>query len=116
MKLKILITCVAAALCAFMLLFPQHLGNMSRSFTEPETGCCDVIFYGKPSDKIKISLSSDIQSGSLDIVIYDSDGNIAEQLDSARELCTYFIPPDSGLYTLKAEYTGLTGSFDVKIA
>lgn len=99
-----------------MLLFPQHYGNMSRSFTEPETGCCDVIFYCKPSDKIKISLSSDIQSGSLDIVIYDSDGNIAAELDSARELCTYFTPPDSGMYTVKAEYTGLTGSFDVKIA
>ena len=116
MKLNTLVFCVAAALCAFMLLFPQHSGNMSRSFTEPETGCCDVIFYCKPTDKIKISLSSDIKSGSLDIVIYDSDGNMVEELDRARELRTYFTPPDSGMYTLKAEYTGLTGSFDVKIA
>lgn len=112
MKLKILIFCIAAALCAFMLLFPQNMGNMSRSFTEPETGCCDVIFYGKPSDNIKISLSSDVKTGSLDIVIYDSDGNMVEELDRG----TYFAPPDSGMYTLKAEYTELTGSYNVKIA
>jgi len=40
--------------------------------------------------KIKISFASDIKSGDLDIVLYDSYDNIVYKLDKAKELVTYY--------------------------
>ena len=119
MKIKITIICIIffciAAASFFMLTQPKALCNMSQTYTEPGTSTSDVSFSGKAGDKIKISLSSRIDSGDLEVFLYDSKGNVVYELDRAKELRTYFTFEYSDTYTLAAKYYNFVGKFDIRV-
>lgn len=120
MKRKKIVICIAVVvvviLASVWLLFrPKALGNMSHSYTESTTSSSNFSFLGEEGEKIKISFASDIKSGDLNIVLYDSNENIVYELDKARELVTYYTFSDTDTYILTAEYTNFVGNFKVKV-
>lgn len=84
MKKKIIIFVIfilAVVLSSIVLLTrPKALGNMSNTIDKPTTNTSDILFSGKANDKIKFSFKSSVEAGELDIVLYDSDGNIVYEL------------------------------------
>ena len=96
---------------------PKTLGNMNQSYTEPVTNSSDISFLGEAGDKIKFSFASDIESGELDIVLYDSEENVVYELDRAKELETFYVlnNSDTYTYTLAAEYSDFVGKFKIKV-
>lgn len=120
MKRKILLSALFVAVVVvfvsvWFLVRPQALGNMNHSYTESTTSSSDFSFSGESGERIKFSFASDIKSGDLDIVLYDSKGNIVYELDKARELETYYTLGNTDTYTLSAEYTNFVGNFKVAV-
>lgn len=108
-----LIAVIAAALCVWLFMAPQSLGNINHNSSEPETSASSVTFAGGAGDEIKLSLVSDVKSGALNITVYDSTGNAVKELDKATESVTFMTLDSSGIYTLTAEYTDFVGSFRI---
>lgn len=94
---------------------PPVLGNMKQSFTEATTGSSDFAFEVEAGDTIKISFSSKIESGDLDIFLYDSKGNVVYKLDKAKALVTYYTFENTDVYTMVAENSNFIGKFKVKV-
>ena len=119
MKRKNIVICIVVAivvLTSVWLLFrPKALGNMSHSYTESTTSSSNFSFSGETGERIKISFASDIKSGDLNIVLYDSNKNIVYELDKAKELVTYYTFSNSDTYVLTAEYTNFVGNFKVEV-
>ena len=119
MKIKITIICIAvfciAAASIFLLTQPKALCSITQIYTKPETSTSDASFSGETGDKIKISLSTRIDGGDLDVFLYDSKGNVVYELDRAKELRTYFTFEYSDTYTLAAEYNNFVGKFDIRL-
>ena len=88
---------------------------MNQSYTEPVTNSSNISFLGEAGDKIKFSFASDIESGELDIVLYDSEENVVYELDRAKELETFYVLNNSDTYTLGAEYSDFVGKFKIKV-
>ena len=95
---------------------PGALGNMSRSYIKPETGSSDISFTVEEGERIKFSFASDVQSGELDIVLYDSEGKAVYELDKAKELETFYTVEQSDTYTLSAECSEFVGNYKVVVA
>ena len=98
MKKKILIiVIIIAAVSAtgiWLMSRPELLANMSNSYSKQMTTNSDISFSGKAGDRIKFSFRSDIVSGDLNMVLYDSAGNKIDTLDRANTLaaeCNKFI-------------------------
>lgn len=91
------------------------LGNINQDFTEPTTSTSNISFAGEENNKIKFSFRSNIESGELNIVLYDSNGNIAYELDKAKALETYFTFNKTDTYTLKAEYVDFVGDYEIVV-
>lgn len=106
---------LAAVLSVWLLTRPKPLGNMNHAYSEPETSVSHISFSGEAGDRIKFSLRSRIESGDVDIVLYDSDGNEVYGLDRATELETFFDLSISGTYTLAAECNHFVGRYDVTV-
>lgn len=118
MKKKTIVICAAAAIiaaCAWLLLRPQALGNISASFTEKTTSISDFTFSAEPGDRVKFSFQSDIAAGNLEIIVYSSNGDAVYVLDHAKALETFFTFEASDTYTLQAEYTDFIGSFKITV-
>ena len=88
---------------------------MNQSYTEPVTNSSNISFLGEAGDKIKFSFASDIESGELDMVLYDSEENVVYELDRAKELETFYVLNNSDTYTLAAEYSDFVGEFKIKV-
>ena len=115
-NIAIFFAVIAVVLLSVWFLFPSKaLGNMSHSYTEPTTSSSNFSFFGETGEKIKISFASDIKSGDLNIILYDSNKNIVYELDKAKELVTYYTFDNTDAYALTAEYTDFIGSFKVKV-
>lgn len=84
------IVAVLAILSVFLFARPVVLGNMNQNFTEPTTSNSNISFEGEENNKIKFSFRSNVESGELNIILFDSDGNIVYELDRAKALETYF--------------------------
>ena len=119
MKKKSTIIGIVFLIVAFISLWlvnrPKTLGNMNQSYTEPVTNSSNISFLGEAGDKIKFSFASDIESGELDIVLYDSEENVVYELDRAKELETFYVLNNSDTYTLAAEYSDFVGKFKIKV-
>ena len=94
---------------------PESLGNIIQKFSEPTTSSSNVTFSGEANERIKFSFKSNIKSGELDIILYDSNGNVVYELDKAKALETYFIFEKTDTYTLKAEYIDFVGNYKVEV-
>ncbi len=84
---------------------------MSNSYSEQITTTSIISFSGKAGDRIKFSFKSNIISGDLDIVLYDSAGNEVYTLDKAKELETFFTLERSDTYTLAAKCNNFIGQY-----
>ena len=119
MKKKSTIIGIVFLIVAFISLWlvnrPKTLGNMNQSYTEPVTNSSNISFLGEAGDKIKFSFASDIESGELDMVLYDSEENVVYELDRAKELETFYVLNNSDTYTLAAEYSDFVGEFKIKV-
>ncbi len=65
--------------------------------------------------KIKFSFKSSVEAGELDIVLYDSDGNIVYELDKAKALETYCTLEKADTYTLSAKYNDFVGNYKIVV-
>lgn len=120
MKKKVFIIAgsVVGVLVIFsVLLFtrPVVLGNMNQNFTEPTTSTSNVSFAGEENNKIKFSFKSNIESGELNIILYDSNENFVYELDKAKALETYFTFEKTDTYTLEAEYSDFVGNYEIAV-
>lgn len=106
---------IVVLLSVWLVTRPKVLGNMNHAYTEPTTSTSDITFVGEAGDKIKFSFASDIKSGDLDMILYDSKGNVVYELDRAKELVTFFTLDNSDTYILAAEYSDFTGNFKIKV-
>ena len=115
-NIAICIVVIAVVLISAWLVFrPKALGNINHSYTEPTTSNSNFSFSGETGERIKISFASDIRSGDLNIILYDSNKNTVYELDKAKELVTYYTFDNTGTYILTAEYTDFVGNFKVKV-
>ena len=107
------IAVILVVLSVFLFTRPDVLGNMKQDFTEPTTSTSNISFAGEENNKIKFSFRSNVESGELNIVLYDSNGNIVYELDKAKALETYFTFDKTDTYTLKAEYVDFVGNYEM---
>ena len=118
MKKKSMLTGVIiliVIICIYPFTRPKTLGNMQQRYTEQTTDISDISFTGEAGGRIKFSFRSDIQEGDLDLVLYDSQGNMVYELDRAKALETYFTFDYPDTYTLAAEYKDFIGKYSVKV-
>lgn len=109
--------CITAITIAIgVLIRPQYLGNINHNFSEPTSSTSTFSFFAEAGDKIKFSFSSGINKGTLDIVLYDSNGNVVHELDYAKELEEWIILDKEGEYILSAEYSNFVGKFKVAVS
>ena len=80
----VIIIAIVSAISIYLITKPKVLGNMSNSYSEQVTTTSDISFSGEAGDRIKFSFKSEIISGDLDMVLYDSAGNEVYTLDRAR--------------------------------
>lgn len=109
------IAVILVILSVFLVVRPDVLGNMNQDFTEPTNSTSNISFAGEENNKIKFSFRANIESGELNIVLYDSNGNIVYELDKAKELETYFTFDKTDTYTLKAEYVDFVGNYKITV-
>lgn len=88
---------------------------MNHSYSEQTTLNSEISFSGESGDSIKFLFSSNIEHGNLDIVLYDSDGNMVYQLDKAKKLETFYTLDKAGIYTLTAKHSNFIGKYKIKI-
>ena len=106
---------VLVTLSVWFFTRPDALGNMNQDFTEPTTSTSSISFAGEENSRIKFSFRSNIESGELNIVLYDSNGNMVYELDKAKALETYFTFDKTDTYTLKAEYVDFVGNYEILV-
>lgn len=93
----------------------KALGNMTNTFDKPTTNTSEILFSSQANDKIKFSFKSNVEAGELDIILYDSIGNVVYELDKAKALETYCTLEKTDTYTLKADYSDFVGSYKVTV-
>lgn len=99
----------------YLITRPKVLASMNHSYQEPTTGSSDVTFNAAAGDNIKFSFESDIESGDLDIILYDSQLNAVYQLDHAASLSVPFTVESTDTYTMSAEYRDFIGNFKLTV-
>ena len=111
----VIIIVVVSTISIHLITSPKVLGNMSKSYSEQITTTSDISFSGEAGDRIKFSFKSDIISGNLDMVLYDSVGNEVYTLDSAKALETFFTLERSDTYTLAAKCSNFIGDYKIVV-
>lgn len=119
MEKRHIIICAIAVLYIgvgiWLLIRPDALAEINHTYSEPETSVSNVSFSGEAEEKVKISFSSNIENGELDVIIYDSKGNVVKELDRAKRLETFLTLEYTDTYTVEAEYTDFIGSCKIAI-
>jgi hypothetical protein len=100
---------------AYFFTRPKMLGNMARNYTEPTTSNSSFSFEGETNSRIKFSFQSNVESGNLDIILYDSQDNMVYTLDEAKSLETFYTLDKSDTYTLKANCADFIGKYEIKV-
>lgn len=119
-KSIVFVLCMMIVMCAVLfgiwaLPHKEKLGSMNHAYTEPTTSSSSFSFQGEAGDRIKFSFASEIQRGDLDMVLYDSKGNVVYELARAKELEAYYDLNETDEYTLAAEYYDFTGNFKIHV-
>lgn len=111
---SVILVLIAFISVSLLLKCPKLLGSMSHHYIEQTTSTSDVSFFAQKGDRIKFSLRSTTENGDLDIILYDSKGSIAYELDSAAALECFFTLESTDTYTLSAQCNGFVGKYKVK--
>lgn len=119
MKNKSLIIVIVSAVISLIIIYlitrPKALGNMNHSYSEQITTASNISFSGKAGERIKFSFNSNLVSGDLDIVLYNSFGNEIYTLDKANTLETFFTLDSTDTYTLVAECNNFIGKYKISV-
>ncbi|MBD5139089.1 MAG: hypothetical protein HDT24_07260 [Ruminococcus sp.] len=109
---------LGAALTAAVLIRSKPLGNIGMSVHDgkPETSSSEVSFKGNSGDRVRVSLSTDVKSGTVVFVLYNSKGGVVENLGTAKAYRGFVDLDIDDTYTLAAEYTDFTGSFKADVS
>ncbi len=99
----------------FSRISKSYVGEMSLSVDEKTTSSNSITFKASKNDKLKFSFKSNINSGDLEVVLYNSNKEQVYSLDQAKELETFYEIEDTDTYTLRVEYTGFTGRFKIEV-
>lgn len=94
---------------------PTVLGNMNHKFEEPTTSISNITFSGEAGERIKFSFRSNVATGELDILLYDSEGDLVYELDKARELETFYTFNKTDIYKLVAQYSDFVGDYKITV-
>ena len=121
MKRKITIVIILAVIAAALLtLFCNRrkvYGNIDVSVQEEKTATSDFSFTtADKGDRLKISLRTNVKTGTVDVTITDSKGEIVKELDRAKALETYMDVEYDDTYTVTAVYKEFTGKFKIKVS
>ena len=108
----------AMALTIWLLNRPEILGNINHSFSasEPASDTSTISFLAEEGDQIRLYFASEIERGDLEIIVYDSAGDLVENLDKAKELVTYLTMDHADTYILAAQYKDFAGNFKVIVS
>lgn len=113
---------ILCILIVFLLVFgvwfltrPKSLGNMTQTCKEATTNVSNISFAGEEDERIKFSFKSDVEEGKLDIILYDSNGNVVYELDKAKALETFYTLEKSDTYVLAAECDGFVGNYKIVV-
>lgn len=106
---------IVAVIGIYLLTRPAKLGNIRNSYSEQKTTTSEISFSAEAGDKIKFSLRTNIVSGDLDFVLYDSAGNEVYMLDRATTLEAFFTLNSSDTYTLAAECNNFIGTYRISV-
>ena len=93
----------------------KELGSMNKVVTVPETCDSAIYFNCEAGDRIKFSFKSKVDNGVLDMVLYDSDGNVVYELDYADALECFYTVDRGDTYALVAECDDFAGSYSIKV-
>ncbi len=97
----------------YLLTRPTVLGSMGQTYLEQVTATSDISFWGEAGNRVKFVFESEVTSGSLDMTLYDVDGNAVYTLDHAKELVSYFTLERSNTYTLAAKCDNFAGTYQI---
>ncbi|MCM1506872.1 MAG: hypothetical protein NC177_07010 [Ruminococcus flavefaciens] len=114
-KRYIILLVIAVIVVAVNIFAPEYIGNMYHECTDSHTGYNNISFDGEKGDRLKIILTSEIENGDLDIVLYDSSGNEVYRLDHAKKLKTFCTLESTDTYTMKSKYNDFVGKYKVKV-
>lgn len=111
----IAIILIAAVVGYWLWNRPVALGNMNLAFTTPTTARSTFTFHGDEGDRIMFTFKSNVESGNLDIYLYDSQGNLVFTLYHGGELQWPYDLEYTDTYTVAAEYSDFVGYFKLKV-
>lgn len=117
MKKKIFIISSAvllgAVLTAVIIVKNKPIGNINVNVPvgEAKTAVSEISFKGRGGERLRISFSTNVKSGSVTFVLYNSKGGVVENLGTAKAYRGFVDIELEDVYTLAAEYADFEGSF-----
>lgn len=111
-----IIVIIAIVISIYFFSQSEVLGNINGSYTNQTTKTSEVSFLGEGGDRIKFSFKSNVESGDLDITLYNSAGKEVYKLDKAKEGETFFTLDNSDTYRLVAECNNFIGKYKIKVS
>lgn len=108
---------LGAALTTVIMMRNNVLGNININIpdNEPQTSVTEISLKGSAGSKIKISLNTDVKSGTVNFILYNSKGGIVENLGTAKAYQGFVNIELDDTYTLAAEYENFTGKFSAYV-
>lgn len=108
---------LGTALTTVIVMRNKTLGNININVPDnlPQTAVTEVSFKGSTGGKIRISLNTNVKSGTVNFVLYNSKGGIVENLGTAKAYQGFVNIEYDDTYTLAAEYENFTGKFSVYV-
>ena len=128
MKKKIAVISISSAvllgavLTTVILMKNKPLGNISMSVPVgipdgvAKTASSEVSFKGSSGDRIRISLSTNVKSGAVNFVLYNSKGGVVENFGTAKAYRGFVDLEIDDTYTLAAEYADFEGDFKADVS
>ena len=124
MKKKIAVISISSAvllgavLTTVILMKNKPLGNISMSVPvgEAKTASSEVSFKGSSGDRVRISLNTNVKSGAVNFVLYNSKGGVVENFGTAKAYRGFVDLEIDDTYTLAAEYADFEGDFKADVS
>lgn len=124
MKKKIAVISISSAvllgavLTTVILMRNKSLGNISISVPigEAKTASSEISFKGNNGDRVRISLSTNVKSGTVNFVLYNSKGGVVENFVTAKAYSGFVALEIDDTYTLAAEYADFEGDFKADVS
>lgn len=122
MKKKIILISSAvllgAALTTVIIIKNMPLGNISMNVPvgEAKTAVSEISFKGRGGERLKISFSTDVKSGSVNFLLYNSKGGVVENFGTAKAYSGFVDLELDDTYTLAAEYADFEGKFKADVS